>query len=370
MAEQQTAATVELPNNLETLINMGYEKADREYMLPEDVDGMSETQLREFLTKPKEDATPEPKQDVQPEPQQPVKTDNAPAPVNEPEAPPQDKAPEEHPDVKKYREMYDNLHSLYGKQTGELGQLRQQMAQYQPYLDNLQDPRFQQHVLGFYGFGQQAPVQQQIQGQQMPPGLPDNYDPYNPAHVQQMINNQVQMAIQEDRRKQAEMTQRAQVTNMMQTFQKNLFGEQQRLIAGGADPVKVNTAVQAMSKMLMDGTFVEAAVKYHDMQNLIAEAEARGRSTAQTEFQKQIQEASQTPVRTAGAGARQSGNDNAAAQGAEPKTPQECETPDQLMALISRMRPGSGNWLAAAEYGASKGWPQFMMGGGGKDYRG
>ncbi len=372
MEEQQTKvqatpeSSVSLPDDLETLIEMGYEKANREWDDPDRINSMSEEQLREFLSPSKKE---EPKQTVTEQTvTEPETTDNAePAPVEQTkQAPETDKAWEQHPEVVKLRESYANLQKLYGTQTAEVGQMRQVLTQVQPLLENLSDPRFQQHVLNFFSQGHDSTRMSQ-QTPEM--DIPADFNPYDPQQMETIISNRVQAALQMERQKQTELANRQRTQMLLNTFQNNVNYEQQRLIASGVNPAVVNAAVQKMSELITQGKFVEAAVKYYNLDNMIAEAEARGREAAKTEFQKQIQEASQIPTRTAGAGARQSTSNNAAGNTGAPRVFSECETPEQLMALVDRMEFGSKNWNEAVEYGASKGWPEFIMGSGSKNYR-
>ncbi len=325
---------------MEQLAATAYAKADREGVDPEVLERMSVEDIRKFVETPATEEPPETESELTS-----VVTPES-VVVQSPEPP----VIAGLPDLDTVTpEQYRNLRALHDRQVGELGTLRQIVERNREFLDAAeQDPRFRQHVLGYFERGiQPQPV--------VEPAPTVEYDPFNPQSVEGLVSKRVKQELQAEREAARAIEQRRQAQNLLGTFNANLQAAKERALTLGYPPAVVDDAIRRFSKDFSTGNFLDHALKATQFETFLSQAEQRGYQKAVAESQKKLTEAAAVPIRTAGVGGTHVAHDTST-----PESHTDCETPEQLVAYCDGLQPTSKKWEAAVRYGISRGWPGFV----------
>jgi hypothetical protein len=217
-------------------------------------------------------------------------------------------------------ERLKNADQLRGQLANEVGRYRQ----YQPFIDALNDPAFRSHVEKFYG-GVAQPQQQEA--------VPQDFDPYNPQHIDRLVEQRVQAKIKE----QTTQFQRQQAAAKMQEWNAREQATRQRIMTErGLDEPTVMGAMQALQKKFSEGGIAEVAIAFTNHESEIKAAEKRGYDKAMKRVQEKTQGA---PKRTAGA-VKKTGGRSADGKGLAELTV------DELADAISRTAAGTPEFEA------------------------
>lgn len=179
------------------------------------------------------------------------------------------------------KKRHDDLQTLYGKQSTELGQLRQavtQLGQFKPLLDAVQqDKNFAAHVMNY--FNSQGQTQPQNQQSSIPP---ENVFT-DPDALTRYINENVQKGVQDElQRQQSMFLKKAQMQkqqSQIQAFHDRINAGKQQLIQNGVPLETVEAAVSKFWDAFNSGNVVDIAVKIANYEAAIKEAEERGAKT-------------------------------------------------------------------------------------------
>lgn len=286
--DNQIAPQTDAPDDLAAQIAAADELAANEGISPDEAWERLHTEADTHETQPRDvtDDTPAPK---------PEDTQKQPAESKPPESQATEQSPvkdgiDYRAEVDRVKKQLDSLQNLYGRQTQELGELRQIRDRVNPLLPHLDNPDFANHVLGYPGLQVPGmPVQPRIPAPQQQP-QPQQYDAYDPNSVARFIESQTersvrnilaQKAAQDTARNRAEK-QRAIVAN----FQNAVRAGRDKLIADGMPETEVDTAIAHFGESLNKGDILSMAIKSLNYDKAVSEAEKRGRETAVADIKK------------------------------------------------------------------------------------
>lgn len=169
---------------------------------------------------------------------------------------------EEKVDAQKYK----TLQGILDARNREFSSLQQRWAHMEPYLRNLNDPQFQQHVLSYNQGG-------------------------TPLPQQQPVNDEEYMTVGDFRRmQQQEQQQRTMMSKVQKTaeFQQNFnratAQNRNELINTGIAPAEVDKAMQDFQAAFMSGNVYKLAHRASAFDKAVEEAEKRGRESALKEM--------------------------------------------------------------------------------------
>jgi hypothetical protein len=166
-------------------------------------------------------------------------------------------------------QKYKTLEGILKARNQEFENLQHKFTEIEPYLRNLSDPKFQQHVLAYNPIGNQ-PIQE-----------PHGFDK---ADEEYMTAGEFRRMLQQER-KQAEIMQKVQKsTEFQQNFNRATSNNRNELISSGVDPNEVDLAMQEFQSAFMSGNVYKLAHRAHTYEKAIEEAEKRGREKALKEI--------------------------------------------------------------------------------------
>jgi len=177
-------------------------------------------------------------------------------------------------DVETSNRNYEELRQLQGRQTTELGDLRQYRQQNAPMIDKLNaDPSFRNHVLNYYPDTGQPAGQTQI---------PADFDPTNAGQLQKFVQQNVSAALQN----RDKMTQAQRVRANAQAQRNNLMGQigagEKYLVDQGVQPEEAKKYVANVFQKLTSDIpgLVESLQKADNIKSEIDAAYQKGANEA------------------------------------------------------------------------------------------
>lgn len=316
-----------------------YRLADEQGMDEKQLMSMSEDELVKFIGKGKSTET----QSETPAEEQSGEAGTAQTSA-QPEAiaPDKDTAIQPTPDPNQKR--IDDLLKLTGTQASELGQLRSMVDQYRPFLEALNDPRFQAHMMAFYNPSAVSGVAVQQQPQ---PAI--ELDPFNPQSVDQFVQHKVEAKLAEKERIAREAYETQQASLRMNTFRSGIQASIARTAAATGQPPEVLSGmVQNLIKQVLTGqNLADLAIIAANKDNMIAEAERRGEENA---MKKLMATQSQKDVpRTVAAGVAQTSNKKSGET-----NDLSMMTEMELSEYINKQEPFSPEWERADKHGRNR----------------
>ncbi|NQT02813.1 MAG: hypothetical protein HQ580_12365 [Planctomycetes bacterium] len=171
--------------------------------------------------------------------------------------------------------QYDELHTLHGQHTHELGQLRQQVAEISPLLNALNnDPVLRNKI---YAIARGESPDNRIPEPEI---NMDGYDPGDPESVKTFVANMVKSGVkselQQQNQEQEAINRRNAMANMTRTFQANSQVTKDGLIAQGRTDGEITEAQNIYMKDFLSGKFPEMAYNHVHLQEMLAAARKEG----------------------------------------------------------------------------------------------
>jgi hypothetical protein len=244
------------------------------------------------------------------------------------------------------RERLANLQQVYGRQTAELGEMRRVFDTYKPFLDELNNPAFHQHVTRYFDApAQTQPAQTPTQAE---------VDPFNPESISRLVEQTVVRTLTARERAALAAQQKQAQVNLLTKFNTNLNAGIAKLIENGVPQDEATAAMQNFMNRFIEGDVADFAIKMNRFDRLLAEAETRGRQAGEEAARKSLADLANNPVRTAAAGGRQVVHTNVTNTNAT--TLEEIETPQQLEAYAATLKAFSPQWKAAMKFAETRGW--------------
>ena len=296
--EEQLELTAEEPTAVEEV-----SLSDDTYLTPEEL--TMESVLKG--EQPPVDIPPEDKvstEDVKPEetPPEETKTEEVPpgdtVDVEEKptETPPEEKPAEEtvtvetaQKQLEEKTKQYDELRTLNGIQTHELGQLRQTVADLTPLLNALNnDPVARKAIY--------AAVRGESPDNRTPQPEID-YDPNDPESVKTFIANSVKSAVQQQNQEQEERSRLASINTARNNFQASNLATENALISKGHSKEEITKNNEAFFNDFMAGKWSEMAYNHAHLEDIKETARKEGHDEAV----KKLQDAGKKPPTLANA---------------------------------------------------------------------
>lgn len=249
-----------------------YRLASERGMDETDILSMKENEFREFIGKGKSTET----QTAPSAKEQPTEAGTEPTSA-QPEAVASTTATAEQPAIDANQKRIEDLLKVTGTQANELGQLRAVVQQYKPFLEALNDPRFQSHMMAFFDSNTAAGVATQQQ-----PQPPIEVDPFNPQSIDQLVQNRVAAALTAKERAAQEAAQRQQQMLRQNTFQSGLQASIAKVSAETGQPTEIIEGIVKtfVQEIVAGQNIADHAIKSAFYKNAIAEARKDGEAEA------------------------------------------------------------------------------------------
>lgn len=173
--------------------------------------------------------------------------------------------------LKQAESRYKTLQGMFEKERRDKEEIRQRLLAIEPFERNLQDPTFQQHVLGYY---QQPTMPVVPQAQPAPQGGGDDY--VTRAEARQ----EAARVWQEMQQRQQALAAQQQRATFMRNFTAASQANRDRLVATGKPIEEVESAMNQFQQQFTSGNVYELAHKAMTYDEAVAAAEKRGREKA------------------------------------------------------------------------------------------